>query len=397
MRILFTTTPYATHFQPLIPIARAAADAGHEVAVATPPCLCALVAAAGFRAIPAGYDDPGAGGAEPPNPDLREKPPGLAARPWNHALGWRGMPAERMATDLLPIVRQWQPSIVVREPMEFGGPIIAEHLDLPHAVAGALWFLTDDFEASITRIGGRLPALRRAYMLPPEPDAAMAYRYLTLAAMPRDWPAPDEPVPATTHFIRPDPYASADEALPPGLDALPEQPTIHATLGTVFNKTPGLYAAIIAALRDEPVNLIVAVGRDQDPAAFGPQPPHVRIVRFVPHAALLPHCALIVTHGGYGTLMATLRHGLPAVVLPIMGDQPRNAQRIADLGAGAVVGPEHRTAEAIRAIVREVLDTPTYRRNAERLRDEMAALPGSAQAVQLLERLAAEKRPLLTP
>ena len=397
MRILFTTTPYPTHFQPLIPIARAAADAGHDVAVAAPPCLCAVVAAAGFRAIPAGYDDPDTGGADPPNSDLREAPPGLAARPWNHALGWRGMPAQRMASDLLPIVRQWRPSIIVREPMEFGGPIIAEHLGLPHAVAGAVWFLTDDFEASIARIGSRLPALRRAYKLPPEPDVAMAYRYLTLAPMPRDWPAPDERVPSTTHFIRADVHADADEALPPWAHALPEQRTIHVTLGTVFNKTPGLYAAIIAALRDEPINLVVAVGRDQDPAAFGPQPPHVRIVRFVAHAALLPHCDLIVTHGGYGTLMATLRHGLPAVVVPIMGDQPRNAQRIADLGAGAVVGPEDRTPEAIRGIVREVLGTPTYRRNAERLRDDMAALPGSAHAVHLLERLVAEKRPLLTP
>jgi MGT family glycosyltransferase len=305
------------------------------------------------------------------------------------------MPVERMATDLLPIVREWQPDVVVREPMEFGGPLVAEHLGLPHAVAGALWFLTDDFEASIGRVGSRLPALRRTYGLPPEADATMAYRYLTLAAMPRDWPAADEPVPPTAHFFRPDPYAVAAETLPAWVAALPTQPTVHATLGTLFNQTPGLYAAIIAALRDEPVNLVVAVGRDQEPAAFGPQPPNVRIERFIPHTALLPHCDLVVTHGGYGTLMATLRQGLPVVVLPIMGDQPRNAQRCADLGAGRVVGPEDRIPEAIRAAVRAVLTDPAYRQNAGRLRDELAALPGPEYAVSLLERLAAERQPIV--
>jgi len=395
MRVLFTTTPYPTHFQPLVPLARAAEHAGHEVAFATPSSLCAMVTAAGFRAFPAGYDDPAVGGADPPIPELRDAPAGLAIRPWNHAYRWRGMPVERMARDLLPIMREWQPGVVVREPMEFGGPLVAEHLGLPHAVAGALWFLTDDFEASIGRVGSRLPALRRAYGLPPEADATMAYRYLTLAAMPRDWPAADEPVPPTAHFFRPDAYAVADETLPAWVGVLPAQPTVHATLGTVFNQTPGLYAAIIAALRDEPVNLVVAVGRDQDPAAFGPQPPNVRIERFIPHTALLPCCDLVVTHGGYGTLMATLRQGLPVVVLPIMGDQPRNAQRCADLGAGRVVGPEDRTPEAIRTAVRAVLTTPAYRQNAGRLRDELAALPGPEYAVSLLERLAAERQPIV--
>jgi UDP:flavonoid glycosyltransferase YjiC (YdhE family) len=41
-----------------------------------------------------------------------------------------------------------------------------------------------------------------------------------------------------------------------------------------------------------------------------------------------------------------------------------------------------------------VLNDPTYRRAAERLRDEMAALPGPEYAIMLLERLAEEKRPL---
>ena len=90
------------------------------------------------------------------------------------------------------------------------------------------------------------------------------------------------------------------------------------------------------------------------------------------------------------------RSSTPLVIVPVNGDQPRNAQRCADLGVGRVVGPDARTPEAIRAAVRAVLADPTYRINAGRVRDEMAALPGMDHAVALLERLAREKQPILS-
>jgi len=161
------------------------------------------------------------------------------------------------------------------------------------------------------------------------------------------------------------------------------------------NRTPGLYEAILAGLRDEPIALVVGIGRQRDPADFGPQLPHVRIERHFPHAALLPRCAVVVTHGGFGTIMGCLAVGVPVVVIPVNGDQPRNARRCADLGVGRVVGPDERTPEAIRAAVRTVLADPVYRANAERVRDELAALPGLEHAVALLEQLAVEKRPIL--
>jgi UDP:flavonoid glycosyltransferase YjiC (YdhE family) len=60
-----------------------------------------------------------------------------------------------------------------------------------------------------------------------------------------------------------------------------------------------------------------------------------------------------------------------------------------------VLGPGEQTPGAIRAAVRAVLDDPRYRANAARVRAAMAALPGPEHAVELLERLAREQRPLL--
>ncbi len=147
-------------------------------------------------------------------------------------------------------------------------------------------------------------------------------------------------------------------------------------------------------MRDEPVNLVVAVGRHRDPDAFGPQPPRVRVERVVDHGALLPRCDLVVSHGGFSTIMRSLAAGVPLVVIPVQGDQPRNARRCVDLGVGRMVVPEARESGAIRAAVRAVLADPACRTNSQRLREEIAALPGADHAVALLEQLAVDQQPL---
>ena len=175
---------------------------------------------------------------------------------------------------------------------------------------------------------------------------------------------------------------------------LSERPTVHASLGTIFHRTPGVFPAILEGLRDEPINLILAVGRDQDPVQFGPQPPNVFIERYIPHTALLPHCDVVITHGGFSSVMACFNQGVPMVLIPLAGgDQRGNAERCAALGVGRVIAPEQRTPEVIREAVLEVLSNPRYHERAERLRDEMQRLSGPEYAVALLEKLAAGNTP----
>jgi len=156
------------------------------------------------------------------------------------------------------------------------------------------------------------------------------------------------------------------------------------------------FAAILDAFRDEAVNLIVTVGRDIDPASFGPQPEHVHIERYIPLSLLLPHCDLVISQSGFSTVVTTLVHGLPMVLIPLGADPPLVARNTAALGVAIVLGLEERTPGAIRAAAHTARTDPACRRNAERVRDEMAALPGPEYAVALLERLAVEKQPILS-
>jgi UDP:flavonoid glycosyltransferase YjiC (YdhE family) len=110
---------------------------------------------------------------------------------------------------------------------------------------------------------------------------------------------------------------------------------------------------------------------------------------------LLPHCDVVVSHGGSGSVIGALAHGLPSIVIPMGADQPHNAARCEALGVGRVLDAVEATPEDVRDTVAAVLADPTYRRAAERIRAEIAALPVTEHALALLERLAAEKRPLL--
>ena len=139
----------------------------------------------------------------------------------------------------------------------------------------------------------------------------------------------------------------------------------------------------------------VTVARNGDPDQFGPQPPNVRIERYVPQSLLFPRCDLVISHGGSGTVIAALAHGIPQVITPIAADQPQNADRCAEAGAARVVQAADVTAASIREAALDVLANPSYRQAAERIRDEMDALPGPESAVELLERLARDRAPII--
>ncbi|HEU4785202.1 MAG TPA: nucleotide disphospho-sugar-binding domain-containing protein, partial [Ktedonobacterales bacterium] len=121
----------------------------------------------------------------------------------------------------------------------------------------------------------------------------------------------------------------------------------------------------------------------------------VHIERYIPQALLLPRCDLVITHGGSGSVMGALAHGVPLGLIPLNADQPLNAERCVALGVGRVIGMGDIAPEAARDAVAEMLANPTYRRNAGRMRDEIATLPGPERALELLEQLANERRPLL--
>ena len=114
------------------------------------------------------------------------------------------------------------------------------------------------------------------------------------------------------------------------------------------------------ALGELPVRVLVTVGERTEASGIGRLPGNVRVERWVPQAQVLGHAAAMVCHGGFGTVLGGLYAGVPMVLAPMFADQPRNAARVAELGAGIVLGRGARGAERIGAALRDVLDDHTY-------------------------------------
>ncbi len=343
--------------------------------------MAPLVQAAGHTAEPIGPEraasKPERTALRPPDPareerDLRERFVRRAARdrvPWLRAC------LDRLA-----------PDVVVCDQTDFGGLLAAEIAGLPFATVEVI--AAGDFVRPDV-VAGELDALRAELGLPPDPGLTMPARFLLLVPAPPSFRDPAHPLPATAHPIRP------GAAVPPRRER-EDRPVVYFTLGTVFHLESGdLVQRVTRALAELDIELWVSVGDEVDPEELGPQPEHVHVVRFLPQGEILPRCDLVVCHGGSGSVLGALAHGVPLVLLPLGADQPNNARRCEALGVARVLDPTAVDAEGLRSAVSSSRADDGLRRRATGMAHEIAALPDASYAVRLLERLAKEARPIL--
>jgi MGT family glycosyltransferase len=381
MRTIIAIMPASGHFNPIVPLARALEAAGHEVVVGCAASFLPAAEAVGLRGFSMGRDL-----QQMMAEHSTSGPPPMAAE------GARTLRLPRISgtffketlPDILSFCQDWRPDLIIHGPFVMAAAVAADLAGIPHVVYGNGLIPPPEFREQVSR---NINEARRAHGLADAPDDWFHHLYLSFAPPSFQRPC-DSP---NLRFIRPEiEDRTGPETLPGWVARLPkDRPTLYVTLGTIFNEAPGVFETILEGLRDEPLNVIVTVGRSQDPARFGPQPEHIRIERYIPMSELLPHCDAVLTHGGFNTLMTALSHAMPVLVVPLGADQPFNAQRCAEVGVGEALPAADLTPEQVREAVRALLARPGYRAQAARLRDEIAALPGPAEIVPILEELAA--------
>jgi UDP:flavonoid glycosyltransferase YjiC (YdhE family) len=386
MRLLFASQPVRSHFHSLVPVALAAQRLGHAVGVASGPWLEPLVRRLGFDFMPCGIDfDPA------DSPLLRL--PGqehLADAPMavRQLVGFAEGLGPPFLRDLLDRGPAWRPDVLVREPVEFGSALAAEHWDIPYA--SVMWGIYIN-----PRFLMREALARVCHGFDLDADAVIDRfdRYLVLRFLPPSWHialSPDPP--ATVAFQAPPFDRSVDDTRPAWLASPPEHPIVFVTLGLTFSQAPDIFRSVIEALDGVDVRGIVAVGTDLDPARIGPVPANVHVERYVPFSLVLPRCDAMVFHGGFNSLHAALWHGLPLVVIPQEGgDQEPTAQQVAELGLGVHVPGPTPSVAAIRQAIMCVLGEASFACTARTLRAQMQALPPLDAAVTRLETLVADR------
>jgi MGT family glycosyltransferase len=259
--------------------------------------------------------------------------------------------------------------------MDFAAAVLAEAAGIPSAavlVIAAGGFIRPDVVAQ------PLDALRAEVGLPPDPALAALWGAQVLSPFAPSLRDPAHPPPPGTYAFRP---WDAPPRRPAG-----NRPAVYLTLGTVFPLECGdLFGRLLTGVARLPVDVVVTVGRDIDPAELGPQPAHVRVERWLPQDELLLEVDLVLSHGGSGTVAAAAAHGLPQVVVAMGADQMLNARRVVELGLGRALHPVTVTPDEAAEAVAAVLADPAVTAAAGRLQAEFAALPPPAAAVPLLE------------
>lgn len=388
MRALFSFTGGRGHFFPTLPLARAMRDRGHDVLYACQEKMVAVVRAEDFAAV-------GTGGPTLLEPSAR-RPLAPVDRLAEESVvrdGFAGRLARQRAGPLLALARDWRPDLVVRDEVDFAAAVVAEALGAPHAGVAVL------LAGGLVRpdvVAAPLAVLRAAYGLGPADVMGMLHRYLTIVPAPPSFRHPGDPLPRTAHFVRPGALDEADRGLSGHDVAQPGgRPTVYFTLGTIFHQESGdLFGRAVAGLSKLPADVVVTVGHEVEPSELGAQPNNVHIQNFLPLTEVLARAAVVVSHGGSGTVMGALSFGLPQVLLPMGADQPLNADRCTALGVAIVLDALASTPEDIREATASVLRGPSYRDHASAVQAEILSLPGTAYSLSLLEELAVTKAPV---
>ena len=382
MRFLFAFVAGNGHFAPLVPIARSSIAAGHDVLFAAQPKMVPLVEAAGFEIMPTSRTSRFVTDDNPRKPLLL---PSAEREDDTLRTRFAGTYAASRAADIVAISANWNPDLIVCDELDFGAMLAAEHLGIPHVT---VFVNASGSFIRVSVISEPLNQRRAELGLSPDPDFAMLHGSLTISPFPPSYRDPAYPLPPNTYSIRPSVIDATDDVVPAWIADLEDRPTIYFTLGTIFNLESGdLFNRVLSGLRDLDANIVMTVGRDIDPAEFGPQPSNIHIERYIPQSILMPYVGLVISHGGSGTVIGALAYGLPQIVIPLAADQLINASRIVTLGLGRTLDPITLTPKQICDTVTLLLsDEPTHSA-AQRLRDEIADLPPSASAIPLIEKL----------
>jgi hypothetical protein len=260
------------HFHPLVPAARALRTAGHDVWFATAPSFHPRVEASGFSVFAAGFDrerDSSDDRYRRLQAELESLPPDGPARTLFriHRL-FGGLYAERM---IRTCWRSW-----------LGGGLICSCVRSPSSghASPRRWSASRTRRCGATRCCLPTPLATwsqrtwrvcvRFTSCPRTLTTRCCSAFCTSPSSRRASAIRIRRLRRPLIFCGPVPFSSSgDEAVPEWIEDLSGRPVVYATLGTVFDsRTPGLFEAIIDGLRDEPVELILTVGRDRDPTGL---------------------------------------------------------------------------------------------------------------------------------
>lgn len=412
----------AGHLNPMTTLGYELQQRGHRVTLFGIPDARAKTLAAGLEFCAIATEEFPAG-ATPESLAQLGKLSGLAAFRYTVAL------FKRMTTMLLretpTAIKAAGVEMLLVDQASFGGETVAESLNLPFAsVCSALMLNRDPAVPPFNttwkyspakwaqlrnRVGYNLleriarpitdvvAEYRQEWNLTPHSHPSQLYSpFAQLAQQPAEFEFPRLDLPECFHFTGPYHNPISREPAPFPWEKLTGQPLIYASMGTIQNRLLGVFQTIAEACLGLDAQLVIALGGGSRPESLPELPGNPLVVGYAPQLELLEKAALTITHAGLNTTLESLSNGVPMVAIPIANDQPGVAARIAWTGAGEVVPLAKLSAKRLRQAIARVLTDDSYKKNALKLQEAILRSGGASRAVEILERVAATGKPVLT-
>jgi len=379
MRVLFTAL-VPSHFTPMVPLCWALRAAGHQVVVIGQADVATAALGAGLPARQLGEDDNLTRRLSRPGAVRKDHLRSPDAPEWAEAgLRWERRVAGYLE-EFRTVARAWRPDLIVTDPVEFGGQLVAAALGVPVVVHR---YGPEQFSTVLQRratialqgLAGELGVPRL-----PAPDLILDPTPASMQAAGHDPAAP----------IRFVPYNGTARLEDWTLDP-PSRRRICLCLGMLGSRSletgtglPEEFASVLDLIGDRPGTEAVFVLPSRFHSALPQLPETVRLVGETPLDQFLAGCTAVVHHGGAGTTMTALSFGLPQLVLP--PDDPLltySAHLVEKCGAGRTAAGPADLDTALTA----VLDSADLRAGARDLRDEIDRMPEPAAVIRLLAAL----------
>jgi UDP:flavonoid glycosyltransferase YjiC (YdhE family) len=381
VRILFSSLGAHGHTYPLLPLAIAAHEVGHEVTFVTTAPFASAITGYGVDHVAGGMDMLAAFELANASPAARRAPD---FRPERVSKVFGSILPRSYAAELAPVIVDRKPDLIVHEVANAGAGLAAKVAGVPavcHSF-GRMWRPTGTPEALRAYLSEVAADL--GVDLPDGDTMTLGNPYLDIC--PPSVQDPELAVSqATVIPLRPVPFSEPGEL--PSWVREHRKPLVYLTLGTAFGDIRVLRTAIAGPATLDAM-VIVATGPSVPATSLANVPDNVIVSPWLPHADLLPHVDLVAHHGGAGNTMGTCATGVPHLVLPQGADQFSNARVVTAAGLGDQILPADLTAEVVAAKARRLLTDETVLGAARAMADEVAAMPSPRDVARGLSRYA---------
>ncbi|MFF4402324.1 activator-dependent family glycosyltransferase [Streptomyces sp. NPDC001480] len=413
MRVLFAGLSEKSHLYTMVPLAWALVTAGHDVLMANSPSLTPVATAAGLVAAPVGNDHTlhtDMAGSR----DSQDNEVANWSRLGRGQVDWADLRAryeisvpwgfarynDPVMDDMVALARDWRPDLVIRDPIAYAGAVAARACGA--AQARLLWCADVYGQARRTfvELARDVPEAERTDPLAEwidkraapygvSCDEELLNGQFTIDTLPPSLRPPSDLEQLSMRYV---PYNGAAVQWD-WLREKPRQPRVCVTLGRTNTEAyGGDYVPlddILTALGALDVDVVAALMPEQA-EQLGELPPNVRAVSGIALNTLLPSCAAVVHHGGWGSFSTALVNGVPQLALSTnVADQELRGRSLEKAGAGILVHHSDVDPGQVLVHTRMLLEEPSFAAAARRLRDEATAMPSPHALVGRLERLAA--------